>query len=230
VAARSCGAADSGDYLVASVDSYGSAVVSRVHVSLRGADDAEVAASAAASSDASFRVLSSSALLPPNRVEDGWHGISLHPLHDDQTCVASHYGKSLSLYSGSQLLQTLYTASAPTSFKWMQAAQFAAPLLVCNEGNTLSVWDVRMSNGVGQTDNISRGAVQRLQDTNGILYALDSHDSGLLATGGVDKQVTVYGESTHTHTHMCAWQPPERERVFISARPACVCTHALVPV
>ena len=201
VAARSCGAM--GEYLVGSVDSYGSAVVSRVHVSLTGDDDAQVAAAAAASSGSPFRVLSSSALRPASRVEDGWHGISLHPLHDDQACVASYYGKSLSLYSGSQLLQTLYTASAPTSFQWMQSAQFAAPLLICNEGNTLSVWDVRMSNGVGQTDNISRGAVQRLQDTTGTLYALDSHESGLLATGGIDKQVTVYGQNHNSDDCVC---------------------------
>lgn len=169
------------EYLVGSVDSYGAGAVSRVRVSGR----------------ASLDVLSTSFLKPPAAVEDGWHGLALHPARLDECVVASHYGRSLSLYRDDRILQTLYTAAGPTAIQYMSSPYFAEPLLVCTEGNTLSVWDLRLANAVGQADNVSRGAVQRLQDTTGDLFTLDTNaQAGIVATGGVDKQVTVYGTRT----------------------------------
>jgi hypothetical protein len=194
VAARSLGPElERREYLVASIDSYGGATLSRVHVPQSGVDGFEEDG-ADAKGDSVVRVLSSSELHPPARVEDGWHGISLHPDLAARSCVASHFAKSLSLYDEGQLLQTLYTSASPTAIRWFDSVHFREPLLACTEGNALSIWDVRMRNGVGQMDNISRGPVQRLQDAPGQLLALDTHNSGLVAIGGVDKQVTVYGQ------------------------------------
>ena len=194
VAARHSGDASTQHYLAGSVDSYGTAVISHLHVPSSGVDG-DAGSSASASP---YRSLSSSTILRPSRiVEDGWHGLALHPTDDESACVASWSGKSLSIYSGERLVQTLYTTFNPASCKFMTTAQSHAPLLLCNEGNALSVWDLRTSNGVGQCDNISRGAVQRLVDTPGLLYALDCYTGpggfgGLVATGGSDKQVSVY--------------------------------------
>lgn len=183
-----------GEYLVGSVDSYGSAQVSRLRVDSTPAT-AAAASSSSSSSVASYTSLTSYSLLPALPVEDGWHGVALHPTREEQACVASYTGRSLSIYHGDRLQQQLFLPGAPTSLKYFRlAASGSDALLAVNEGNTLSIWDLRMSNAkVGLADNISKGAVQRMQDTPGDLFALDAHEgAGLLATGGVDKQVTVY--------------------------------------
>jgi len=184
---------------VASVDSRGRANVTRIHVDNRIEEgdgngwETDVMVDASATPvQPTHRILSHYPLLPERVVEDGWHGIAVHPHSDTDMVVASYFGRSLSIYSQDRLVQRLHTHSSPVALEYLSIPQSHSPLLACCEGNTLSIWDLRLSNSVGQKDNVSAPAIHRLQDGMGDLYTLDTHHTGLIATGGADKQVSVY--------------------------------------
>lgn len=165
-------------YVIGSVDSAGYGCISCIDLSSAYSP----ASSTYSSTTSELTTEHSWELVPAEPLEDGWHGLALHPFEHTQANVISYWNRKSFFYSADRLVSTIKLQAAPLSSRYLVVPASSHPLLAINEGNVTSIWDDR-------TPDIP---VQRMSDQPHDLYALDTHPSGLLATGGVDKQVTVY--------------------------------------
>lgn len=102
--------------------------------------------------------------------------------------VARQLCKTIDIYDQDIHVRSLRTLWYPSSFSFVQYSPHvneSSSLLATAEGSQLSIWDLRMNN--------NGGCVQRITGSVGdIIYSTCSSPSGLIASGGTDRAVTIY--------------------------------------
>ncbi|ONM36176.1 hypothetical protein ZEAMMB73_Zm00001d042722 [Zea mays] len=105
-----------------------------------------------------------------------------------QVAVARQLCKTIDIYDQDIHVRSLRTLWYPSSFSFVQYSPHvneSSSLLATAEGSQLSIWDLRMNN--------NGGCVHRITGSVGdIIYSTCSSPSGLIASGGTDRAVTIY--------------------------------------
>ncbi|PWZ33513.1 hypothetical protein Zm00014a_006081 [Zea mays] len=158
--------------ILGTVDSYGHLIVSRLDIV---ADDID----------------RTSYSVPPRDCgvgEGSWAGVCFSPMQQSMVAVARQLCKTIDIYDQDIHVRSLRTLWYPSSFSFVQYSPHvneSSSLLATAEGSQLSIWDLRMNN--------NGGCVHRITGSVGdIIYSTCSSPSGLIASGGTDRAVTIY--------------------------------------
>lgn len=158
--------------ILGTVDSYGHLIVSRLDTV---ADDIDRASYSVPPRDSGVG-------------EGSWAGLCFGPTQQSTVAVARELCKSIDVYDQDIHLRSLRTLWYPSSVTFIQKfpqGSESSSMLGIAEGSQLSLWDLRM--------NHNGGCVQRISGpVGGTIYSICSSPSGLIATGGTDRAVTIY--------------------------------------